>query len=363
MADRFGRKHHGVVVHLLQVIGGLLLDATVSAPLAGGGQGQAAMVGAPGVGRQKAAAVRTADLEVGEPVQRTLENQMRQSDRGLDRKADDVGKIAVAFQATRQFGGDAGGLRMNEHQHAQFFHLGPERMEPGIGEFHVVDGGADGGAAQSVLLDTIFELPRRHIGVLQRHRGKGDKAVRVRGAGFRQLLVLDADHFFGHLTLGRVPERIDRQGLHVDGLRVHRGQALVHAGAHVQVDLQRRAIHLESRNGHGFRHRAMRVDVDHPHPLAGDHGRAAPGQRAGDVVVFKVATDKAHASRCVRTCAPGVMVFRAHLCVLSMVLFWSMSSLPQAFCGRSVATLWPPGNHANRRRVVVVHRVVDLRAV
>jgi hypothetical protein len=49
----------------------------------------------------------------------------------------------------------------------------------------------------------------------------------MRRAEFGELLVLDLDDLRGKIALLVVPERIDRQDLHVHGLCVHRSQPLL----------------------------------------------------------------------------------------------------------------------------------------
>ena len=90
------------------------------------------MVGAVGVGGQVAAAVRGDHLEPGKLVERALEDQVRQRDRGVERIADGVAEPAVAGEPLGEL---RRALRMDEQRHAQLLGLGPDRMELGIGEF------------------------------------------------------------------------------------------------------------------------------------------------------------------------------------------------------------------------------------
>src|SRR5207245_4242968 len=116
-------------------------------------------------------------------------------------------------------------LRVDEDERAELLGLGPERMESRIAELLAVDAAADGGAAQPVLLQTGLELLGREVRVLQRHRGEGDEAIRVRRAGLGELLVLERDEPAGDVTIGLVPVRIDAERLDVDALLVHGPQA------------------------------------------------------------------------------------------------------------------------------------------
>lgn len=88
----------------------------------------------------------------------------------------------------------------------------------------------------------------------------------------RQLLVLDAYHGFGHVALGVVPQRIDRQRLHVDALLVHFRDApradLADAGTTLLLDSL--AEQVKRLLDH-----AMRVHIDGLHALAADHDLAA----------------------------------------------------------------------------------------
>jgi hypothetical protein len=105
------------------------------------------------------------------------------------RVADRVVEPAAAPEPPGDRGGDAGGLRMDEHEHAKLLGLGPEGMELRVGQLLAVDAAADGGAAQAVLPDALLELLGGEVGMLQ-----GD---RVRGAGLGELLVLQRDELRG----------------------------------------------------------------------------------------------------------------------------------------------------------------------
>ena len=60
---------------------------------------------------------------------------------------------------------------------AEFFGLGPHRMELGIGEFQAGNAAADRGALQPLLLDRRLELLHGEIGRLQGERGESGEAV------------------------------------------------------------------------------------------------------------------------------------------------------------------------------------------
>ena len=138
-------------------------------------------------------------------------------------------------------------------------------MEFRVGEVHAVHRAADRGALQALLLHRGFELLHGEIGRLQGKRGKGREAIRLRRAEFGELLVLHSDDLRGKIALAVVPERIDRQDLHVHGLRVHGGESLtdIEKGlfrAPDRPDLELDAVLAEQRAG--FAEMAMRVHVD-----------------------------------------------------------------------------------------------------
>src|SRR5262249_57768544 len=102
MAQPLLREHHGVVVHLAQILGRPLLDRAPGAAVAEIRPHLAAKVRAGGVGGQIAAAVRRADLDPRIPVERAVENQMRERNRGLERVANYVREIAVAAETVAE---------------------------------------------------------------------------------------------------------------------------------------------------------------------------------------------------------------------------------------------------------------------
>src|SRR5947207_3091951 len=102
VAHRFGREHDVVVVQLPEILRGLLLEWPVLGAGASIGKGQAALIGAPRVRGEVAAAVCGADLEPGEAIERSLEDQVRERDGRLERVADHVRQQTVALEAARQ---------------------------------------------------------------------------------------------------------------------------------------------------------------------------------------------------------------------------------------------------------------------
>ena len=153
---------------------------------------------------------------------------------------------------------------------APIFGLGPDRVKFRVGERHTNHTGADGGAFQSLLLDRYFQLLHREVGGLQGERGEACETVRMGRAELGQLLVLDLDDLGGKVAIPAIPERIDRQHFHVDGLRIDGRQPLIEidddfvGAAHLrQQGLG--AFLAEQRVG--LTDQAMRVDVDGFRPV------------------------------------------------------------------------------------------------
>ena len=146
--------------------------------------------------------MRGTDLQPGKAVERALEDQVRQRDRGFQRVADRVGQQAAAGEppARLQF---ARAERVHEDENAEFLALRPERMEFGIGQFLAGDAAGDADAAEAERLDRVFDLLRGEIGILQRRGREGDEAVGAGGAELHQRLVL-------HLDQLRPPRRARR---------------------------------------------------------------------------------------------------------------------------------------------------------
>src|SRR5207248_7695005 len=99
MPQRLGREDERVVVELAQVLGRLFLERHRRAAL---GEREADVVRAIGVGGEIAAAVRRAELESGEAIERAFVDEMRERERRLERIPDRVVEPAVAAQAVRQ---------------------------------------------------------------------------------------------------------------------------------------------------------------------------------------------------------------------------------------------------------------------
>ena len=86
--------------------------------------------------------MRRTDLEPREAVERALEDQMRQRDRGFERVADRVGQKPAAVEPAAGCELTAAG-RVHEDQDAELFGLGPDRVEFRIGQLLPRDAAAD----------------------------------------------------------------------------------------------------------------------------------------------------------------------------------------------------------------------------
>src|SRR5438093_5855284 len=96
-----------------------------------------------------------AELQGRKAIERALENQMGEGNRGFERIADDVGQQAVALETLLEVRNT---LRVEKHQDAEFLSFGPEGVELGIGQLLAVDASPDGDPAQPQALDAVFEL-------------------------------------------------------------------------------------------------------------------------------------------------------------------------------------------------------------
>src|SRR5215831_4756313 len=211
----------------------------------------------------------SADLQPGVGIEGSLENQERQSDRRLQRVADYVLQHAVSFEPAggAEFGG---ALRMDENQRAELFGLGPGWMKFRVRQLLAVDAAANQCAAQSELLDRIFELLGGEIRMLQSHGREADELVGLRRASLGEFLVLQLDHLTGEVGLGFVPkDRVDAERFNVDALLVHRLDA-------VWRDHERGLLHLQSHQRIRVGHLAMGVHVDGPNAFSVDYDLTTP---------------------------------------------------------------------------------------
>ena len=132
---------------------------------------------------------------------------------------------------------------------------------------------ADRRTTQPLFLHSGLELLDRQIRVLQCQRGEAGKAIGLGSAQLSEFLVLNFDDLSRQVAILAVPERIDRQDLHVDRHCVHLLETLVdddevllHA-LHGRRDARGVLPHQVDR----FLEEAMRVAVDGLDALALDH--------------------------------------------------------------------------------------------
>ena len=169
-------------------------------------------------------------------------------------------------------------------------------------------------AAQPELSYRLIELIGGEIRVLQRQRRHSHETVRILRDRGRDLFVLHGDHVAGERAFGRVPPRVDVDGLNVDALFVHVLQALRRAGTECN---RAREIVLGGRGQWSvfhdlpdFGHEAMGVDVDDGDAAAADRG-SAPGRRCLRGI-SKTATADEHAGRRAGETSDEVSTIRHH---------------------------------------------------
>src|SRR5438270_5465035 len=122
----------------------------------------------------------------------------------------------------------------------------------------------------------------------------------MRGAEFGQFLVLNLDDLSGEVAIAAVPERIDRQYLHVDRHRVHRLQTLLDDDKMFLLALGRRQwlVLVRTEKVERFVEQAMRMHVDGLDALAIDHHRQALRFWLSVGRVQKAATAEGDAAGC-----------------------------------------------------------------
>src|SRR3954471_13919714 len=124
VAQHFRREDERVVVHRPHIFRRLLLelDLGVAVPR----RDTTGVVRARRIRRQETAAVRRAHLEIREPVERAFEDQLGQTDGGVERVADRVREPAVSFETLGELRRT---LRVDEDEYAEVFAFLPERVE------------------------------------------------------------------------------------------------------------------------------------------------------------------------------------------------------------------------------------------
>src|SRR6516225_751218 len=208
--------------------------------------------------------MRGAYLEPRKSVERSLEDQVRQRDRGFEWIADRIGQQAAAGEpaARLQF---AGAKWVHEHQHAQFLALRPERVEFWVRQFLAGNAAGNADAAKPEFLDRVLDLLRSEVGKLQRRRREADETIGTTGTELDQRLVLHLDQLFGHVALGAVPERVDAQRLDIDARLVHVREAVPDIRPKQRGCFERVIDQLR-----GVGNDAVRVHIDGLDPLTGD---------------------------------------------------------------------------------------------
>src|SRR5215475_915588 len=118
--------------------------------------------------------MRGNDLEAGETIERSFEDQVLQGNGRVERIADGVRQPAIALEALGQI---RRALRMDEQHRAELFRLGPYRVELRIGKLLAQYAAADRGAAQPELRHRRLELLHSEVRILQGKRSEGAEAV------------------------------------------------------------------------------------------------------------------------------------------------------------------------------------------
>src|SRR4030095_5808518 len=164
---------------------------------------------------------------------------------------------------------------MDEERHAQVLRLCPDWMKLRVGKPNTRDAAPDGRTFQTVFLHPLLELLYRQVGILQRQRREGGKAIGIFRAEFRKSFILNADHFRREIALGAIPGGIDAEHLHIDALLVHLSDAPLPG----LVDARPDGIGLESQQCLRLGNDAMRMHVYYFRTAASDHDFAALARR------------------------------------------------------------------------------------
>ena len=167
--------------------------------------------------------MRGDDLQIGEFVQRAVEDQARKKHGRLQRIADNVSEIAPAALPGIFLEHIVGAAGMHEDRHAELLQLGPEGIKLRQRERLTLDVPADGGTAVSQLFDRALDLRRRQIGKLKRRRGQSHKPSRVLLAPGGKAVIRRAHDPVCQSAVfhGVPPIAVDAQCLNVDAAPVH----------------------------------------------------------------------------------------------------------------------------------------------
>jgi hypothetical protein len=140
---------------------------------------------------------------------------------------------------------------------------------------------------------------RREIGILQCQGSEGGKPLGPRRTKLRQFLVLNFDDLSRGVAILAVPERIDRQHLHIDCHRIHFLQALFDGDEMLRhaLDWRQNLVGPVPHQVNGFTEIAMCVDIHREDALAIDFDRQARGLRLGVGRTEHAATAKGYSAR------------------------------------------------------------------
>src|SRR5216683_4361057 len=128
MPHVLGRKKHGIVIKLLQILGRKLLQGFAQI----GKCGQA-LIAPARVGGQVSAAVRRADFQSWEQIQRSVFNQVSERESSLQRVSNDIVQKSISLEPSFNDRRPCG-LGMDENQSLQLLGLRPKRVKLGRGE-------------------------------------------------------------------------------------------------------------------------------------------------------------------------------------------------------------------------------------
>ena len=197
------------------------------------------VVDAARIGRQKPAAMRDDELQVGIIGEHAAKDQMMQSHRRIERVADHVVEVMVG-EAPR-FGKPVG---MHEDDEAQLL-AAREDLAKALGRQIVAgDMGHDLDAAEAQRFVQSVEFGERQLGGLERHGAETDEAVRVAAADIRNEIVDGARRLEPEIGVGAVIglARRRRDRLDVDPHPVHvldplLGRSALGAGPHAVLPI------------------------------------------------------------------------------------------------------------------------------
>ncbi len=128
--------------------------------------------------------MRGANLQTGEPVQRSLTDQMGQGHRSFQWITDYIIEPAIPFKPLVS---GCKTVRMDKDYNSQIFRFRPERMEPFRRQFLTVHTAGDHEASHIQLPYRMDHLLYSQIRMLQDNRSQPNKAIRVCAARIRPL--------------------------------------------------------------------------------------------------------------------------------------------------------------------------------